>query len=357
MADLKAPVISVSFSEAGSTALSRGEKGCVAIIVRDDAETQPMTMTLEAQIPTTLSKENQAYIQRAFLGNDTPPTQVIVYALPTEGDISDALAWMATQEFDYLVGPPSCTTAEADSIAAWVKAQRRDGCVKYKAVLPNCAADDCAIINFASDGMTDGESTWSAAEYCSRIAGLLAGTAAKHSATYAALPELSDVARLSNAELDAAVGAGKLVLKWDGRKVKVCRAVTSLTTLGEGVQGSFRKIKIVEIMDLINTDVVRLVEDGYIGKYVNDYDNRLILLTAIRSYFQGLERDELVSEGWTAELDAAAQAEYLSTEMGEDISGMSETDILKADTGSHVFILVKCRILDSIEDVVIAVNI
>lgn len=363
MAKLTAPNISVTFTELGISAITRGSKGTVAIIVRDAGKVAPFAITLASQIPDGLGVANQNYIRRAFTGYIDPPKKVIVYVAPeravddepdTDEKLDKALAYMATQDFDYLVGPPDCTAAEADAIASWVKSMRVMACVKYKAVLPNHEADNYALINFIGEDMTEGDVVYATAEYCSRIAGLLAGTPMKIAATYAPLPELSDVKRLTREEQDEAVGAGKLILVWDGRKVKVSRAVNSFVTTVDGMGDSFKKIKIVEIMDLIRTDITATAEDGYIGKYANRYDNKLLLITAIRGYFQGLERNGLVQPGYTVDIDVEAQEQYL-TSKGIDTSGMSEQEIREADTGTHVFILIRCKILDAIEDIVIGI--
>lgn len=100
-----------------------------------------------------------------------------------------------------------------------------------KVILPNVAADDEGVINFVSSGIKVGEGTFTAAQYAGRIAGVLAGTPAYCSATYAALPEVTGVDTL--ADPDSAVDAGKLFLIDDGRQVKLSRAVTSKTTLAE----------------------------------------------------------------------------------------------------------------------------
>ena len=178
----------------------------------------------------------------------------------------------------------------------------------------------------------------------------------KIAATYAPLPELTDVARLTKEQLDEAVNAGKLALRWDGRKVKVDRAVNSFVTTSQGMLDSFKKIKIVEIMDLIRTDITSTAEDDYIGKYANTYDNKLLLVTAIRGYFMGLEQDDLVQPGYTVDIDVAAQEQFLVSK-GVDTSEMTEQEIREADTGSHVFLLIRCKILDAIEDIDIQVEI
>lgn len=369
MAKLTSPQVSVTFTELGISAITRGDKGTVALIVRDGAEQAPFAITQASQIPTALGKDTQDYIKRTFLGYVSPPKKVIVYVIapkaaqtaaegetPAGNGLTDALDYMAAQVFDYLCGPADCTAEEAADIASWVKSQRLNNGAKFKAVLPNHRADNYAIVNFTGDAMTDGTTVWTTAEYCSRIAGLLAGTPMKIAATYAPLPELSDCARLTKEEADEAVGSGELSLRWDGRKVKLNRAVTSLTTTSQGMLDSFKKIKIVEIMDLIRTDITATAEDEYVGKYANSYDNKLLLVTAIRGYLMGLEQSGLVQPGYTVDIDVDAQEQYLVAR-GVNTDELSEQELREADTGSQVFILVRCKILDAIEDIAIEVEI
>lgn len=356
MAKLTSPQISVNFTELGISAITRGDKGTVALIVRDEAGGGWLTLTGSSQVPDTLGKKNQDYIKRTFAGYVTPPRKVIVYVMGADGSLADALDCMAAQVFDYICGPADCTGDEAADIASWVKSQRLNNGAKYKAVLPNCPADNYAVVNFTGEAMTDGVTVWTTAEYCSRVAGLLAGTPMKISATYAPLPELSDCARLTKTEADEAVGSGELALRWDGRKVKLDRAVTSLVTTSQGMLDSFKKIKIVEVMDLIRTDITSTAEDEYVGKFANSYDNRLLLITAIRGYFMGLEQSGLVQAGYAVDLDTDAIEQYLVSR-GVSTEEMSEQEIREADTGSHVFIKVRCKILDAIEDIIIEVEI
>lgn len=356
MAKLTSPKITVSFRELGVSAISRGTKGTVAIIVREAATLAPVVLTQAAQIPAELGKENQDYIARAFLGYVDPPKKVIVYPMAGETTLADALTWMGSQQFDYLVGPADCTAEETAEIASWIRSQRQLSAVKHKAVLPNQPADHSGIVNFTTGTLTAGDVVYTTAEYCSRIAGLLAGTPMKISATYAPLTELTDVSRLTAEEEDAAVGNGELIAIWDGRKAKLNRAVTSLVTTTEGMLDSFKKIKIVEIMDLIRTDIHMTAEDEYIGKYANTYDNKMLLVSAIRGYFAGLERDSLVQSGYTVDIDVESQEIYLQKK-GYDTSEMSEQEIRTADTGTHVFLKISCKILDAIEDIDIVIEI
>lgn len=369
MAKLASPRVSVTFTTLGRTAISRGSKGTVALIVRDEAKQAPFVLTQAAQIPATLDKETLEYIKRTFLGYVSSPKKVIVYVMApaeakpaAEGDdqaesaLTAALDYMSTQVFDYLCGPADCTAAEAEQIAAWIKAQRDENGAKCKAVLPNCAANHCAVVNFTGSGMTDGATAWTAAEYCSRIAGLLAGTPMKISATYAPLSELSDCARLSREATDKVVGGGELVLRWDGRKVTRNRAVTSLTPsdaeTGGELSDSLKKIKIVEVMDLIRTDITTTAEDEWIGRCPNSYDSKMLLVAAIRGYFMELEQSGLVQAGYTVDLDVEQIEQHLRGQ-GVDTEDMTEQQIREANTGSCVYIIAHCKILDAIEDILI----
>ena len=112
MANLNSPSVSVVFTELGITAINRGDKGVVAVILRDTASVDPVALTQAIQIPSTLGADNQAYLQRAFLGYVNPPKKVIAYTTDAEdANLTQALAYMATQDFDYLWAPRTVPAA------------------------------------------------------------------------------------------------------------------------------------------------------------------------------------------------------------------------------------------------------
>jgi len=353
---MKLPSINIVFSTQAASAIERSQKGIVALIIRDSAANGSYILTKTKQIPTELSTANKNYISRAFIGNEDPPKKVIVYVLPEDAeDLSEALTYLEGQKFDYLAGPPDITTAECTEIVNWIESMRADGFTP-KAVLPNTAADNEAIINFTTSGINDGTNTYTAAEYCSRIAGLIAGTPMAISCAYAVLPEVVDIDRLSNDEADEAVAKGQFILVYDGEKVKVGRGVNSLQTTTEDKGEPFKKIKIVEAVDMIKTDIKKTIEDNYIGKYTNSYDNKCLLISAIKGYFTGLENDGILKAGSTVEIDIDAQEAYLQS-IGKDTSTMSEEEIKTAATGDKVFLKASVTILDAIEDVDINITI
>lgn len=349
------PQIFITFQTLASTAIKRSDKGTLLLLLRDaKAEVQGThVITRTSQIPEGISEDNKTYIERAFEGYETSPKKIILHIDTAESeDLSAGIAFARTQDFDYLCAPPDVTPEECTAIISMVKDERANN-HKVKAVLPNQAADHEGIVNFTGDGIKVGEKTFNTAQYCSRIAGIIAGTPMKMSCTYAPLPEAQDITRLTDMEGDTAVDAGKLILEHDGVKVKLSRAVNSLTSLTITKGKQFQKIKIVELLDMIFKDIRQTVTDQYIGKFANSYDNKMILVTAIKNYLQLMERDGLIREGSSVvEIDLDAQTKYL-IENSVDVSEMSEQQIKEANTGSSVFIKVSISPLDAIEDVFI----
>lgn len=348
------PSINIVFKKMAQTFINRNDRRIVAIIVMDAAASVQGYRELNTakEIPEALGAANKAYITQAFLGNISQPAKVLLYVLQvTEEDYTVALDVLATKAFDWLVLPPDVTPELAETVAEWIRTQRNENKAVFKAVLPHIDADDEAIVSFISDDIVVSEKSLTAAEYCSRIGGLLAGTPLSQSATYAALPEVSDVAAMTRAEMDEAVDAGKFLIFNDGRRVKVGRAVTTLQTTTEDKSDQLKKIKIVEVQDLIQYDLTTMFEDDYIGKYANSYDNKCVLLTAVWDYFKGLEVADILAEGVSSvEIDIETQTQYLK-DKGYDVSKMTAKEIREHDTDEKVFLLANIRILDAIEDI------
>lgn len=345
------PNINISFKSQASTAVERSQKGTVGIIIKDTAENGGHIYTKATQIPKALGTANQAYIARAFMGYANPTKKVIVYVEPADAaDLAEGLQYFTTQVIDYLVGPPNISAIETTAIAAWIATQRANG-ITPKAVLPDTASDNEAIINFTTDDIMVGTTKYTAAEYCSRIAGLIAATPITISCTYAPLYEVTDIARLTKDEMDAAIDTGKFILFYDGEKVKVGRGINSLQATTADKGDAFKKIKIVEAVDMIRSDIRMTAQDIYIGKYTNSYDNKCLLISAIKEYFTTLENEGVLASGKsTIEIDVNAQEDYLKAK-GIDTTNMTDQEIRTANTGDKVFLTATISILDAIEDI------
>ena len=354
------PSININFSELAASVIKRGERGIVAMILKDDATvTNPIKITSVTDIPAALSTANQEQIKLALMGYVHAPKQVIAYVIaePEVGETADytsALNYFKTVKFDYLVAPTATTDAVTSDLVNYVKTEREAGKL-IKAVLPNVTADTEGVINYTTSAVYVDSAVYTTEQYCARIAGILAGTPLEISATYAPLVEATDCTRLSKSDMDAAVDAGKLIVWFDGEKVKVGRAVNSLTTLTDAKNTQFQKIKIVETMDIINDDLKKSIEDNYIGKYPNTYDNKCLLISAVGNYFESLVNDDVLSS-YTIGIDIDANKAYLRGK-GVDVDNMSDDEIKVADTGSNVYLTATVHILDAIEDVTLNIAI
>ena len=290
-----------------------------------------------------------------LMGYINRPSAVYVSVVPAAGTIAAGFSALAAYTYDYIAGPSDISAEDATALAALVKERRK---LRYigKAVLPNTAADYEGVINFVSAGIAAGGKTaFSAAAYCSRIAGMLAGTPAQCSATYAQLSEVTGVTATENP--DAAVDAGKLFIIDDGRVRKLSRAVTSKVTIGDTEPEALKKIKMTAAIDLIRYYAVSSVEDDYFGKCANTYDDKCVLLLALQDYLKSLEDSKVLESGSSgAVLDADATRKYLITAAGDDateaerIKKLSDNEVIKENTGSKVFLKLYGNIMDAMED-------
>lgn len=361
------PDIVIEFSRKAITAIKMGTLGVVGIIIKDEKNKGAMVLRGIDDIPTgesAFSEENTAYIERAFLGT---PSKVIIYNLGQDAeDYNEGFKFFGSQKVNYLCGAPDISTDEATKFATWIKGIRKTSIRRPVAVLPETVGDSRAVVNFClvngeQDGKIEvGENQYTVAQYCSRIAGLLAGLDLRVSATYKPLSEVTAIPSAEDEEVDTAIDEGKLVLYNDGDRIMIGRGVNSLTTVDEVETEDLKKIKISAIQDLIETDIYSTINSSYIGNYSNSYDNKCLLITAIQGYLRGLEATDggkgyLKADSSTIEINVPKQKQYLES-IGIDTSDMDEQAIKEANTGSHVFLKGTISILDAIEDVDIFIN-
>lgn len=382
MSILNAPEINISFKEKGASAITRGSRGIVLLGVKDSFVAplkNPVVVTSVADIPSAASDTTKAQIKLALIGYQTTPIKVLVYGMGIAENAESAAigeaytaamtAWKNIK-FNYLAIPTVSTDGKAQEVATWIKSMRTAK-KRIKAVLPNIAADTEGVINYTinknvyaetvtnADGTTDRVTTeYTAEQYCGRIAGMICGTPLTISATYAPLNELDDCERVE--DIDKAVGNGEFVVFYDGKKVKTARAVNSLTTTVQGKGDGYKKIKIVDAMDLIADDLTTTIEDDYSGKYANSYDNKCVLMSAIKTYFKQLWIDGIVLDDYNVEFNINAIKAYLVGKgkyTDEELAAMNDTDIAKLDTGSRVMLKANITIFDAMEDVDLPIEI
>ena len=340
------PKILIDFKTLAETIITRSERGIVAVILKDNSNTtQTYTFSKESEIVKShFTASNLAFLSLIFMGG---PSKVIVERVQTSGDISDALERLKNKQW-YYITVPGLADGETDTVVEYIKEQRSKYHKTFKAVLPSVAADYEGIINFATDNIKVGAKTYTTAEFCCRIAGILAGLPLNRSATYYTLPEVESITESETPDAD--VDNGKLILINDGTKIKIARGVNSLTTFTDDKGTDFAKIKILEAVDMIRDDIRTTFEDEFVGKVENSYDNKIVFIAAVNKYFKDLANRGVLYDKFDnkAEIDIDATREWLSKT--RDVSSWDDEKVKTANTGTNVFVRANIQIQDAIED-------
>lgn len=348
------PSINITFTELAKTVTERAGSKTVGLILPSAATSDTLILAPGDKIPSSVSATDQEQIQRALMGGMEQPKKVIVYFAGTDyAKLDDILEKTENEEIAYLA-----LASEKEGMAAKVSTfviQKRAEGGTMKAVLPNCEADSEAVINFATNSITVGEKEYEGSEYCGRIAGILAGTPITSSCTYFLLSEADDCERLTKDEADTAIDDGKLIVFYDAGDVRIARGVNSLCTTTETKGRQHKKIKIVDIMDTIKIDIRKTIHDDWIGKRVNTYDNKCLLISAIQNYLNDLV-SQGVLESAQVEIDTEANKDYLNKQ-GIDTTELSYDELKRANTGEEVFLMATIKIVDAIEDITIEITI
>jgi hypothetical protein len=349
------PTINIVFQGKGNTAVKRSARGIVACILKDNAVTGVQLKIYKSITEvdfTSYTEDQYDFLKLIYAGS---PYRVIVVKIPQAADYTTAFLKLRDLKWNYLTIPE---IAEADIalISAWIKEQRDRVKKTFKAVLPCCVADHEGIINFTTGQIASAltKKTHTIAQYCARIAGVLAGLSLDRSSTYYVLDDIisADVPNDPNERIDN----GELIIVFDSTKYKIGRGVNSFTSVTEKKGKDIKKIKIIEGMDLYQEDIRSTFEDYYVGKMINDYDNKQSFVAAVASYHKGLLGDVLDrSFDNTASVNIKAQREYLESQ-GIDTSDMDDVAVAKANTGSAVFLASHVKFVDAMEDMSLEVN-
>lgn len=346
------PIIDISFKQLAKSAVARSQRGIVALILKDTAKTS-LTIFDEGDIPSSLTEDNQGLIKDVLKGS---PNKIELYVLGTEGEISEALTYFEGVEFN-LMCMPSAESGDITAIKAFIK--KMNDVVKYKcdAILANDKADSEAIINYtAKNIVVNGESV-TTANHTARMAGLIEGTPLHQSITFATLSDVDAIENLTKEQADTRIDNGELILVREMGKVRVARGVNSLTSLTDVKGNAFQKIKLRKTLNLIHNDLRRVIVEKYIGKVPNNYDNKCILITEIKNYLDELATEQLIEKVNTVGIDLSAQKKWLKDNTNLDVNVMTEQEIKEANTQSNVFIAISLKVVDAMEDIVIAVEI
>jgi hypothetical protein len=342
------PEINIEFKSKAVSAVLRSAMGIVALILVDATKTfiSKEYSSIEEIVAGDWTEKNLDYIKKAFLGS--PKKVIIEKQNAAATDYADVLTRLGNKKWNYLA-IPEIAAEDVTDISTWIKTKRDNDKKSFKAVLPNHVGDHEGIINFDTDDIVVGEKIYTTAEYCARIAGVLAGLPFTRSSTYFVLEEVDSVTETANPNQD--IDAGKLILINDGEKIKIARGVNSLTTTTATKTEDFKKIKIVEVMDMVKDDIRDTFNNNYVGKVPNTYDNQVLFFTSVNAYFRGLTEDEILDSAAenNATVDVVAQRLAWET-IGTDTSSWDEQKVKEMSFKSNVFATGSMKIVDAMED-------
>lgn len=366
------PQVLINFRTQGTTAIKRSARGIVAMILHDGAknEIQQFRISDTTDIPDEiLSAKSVELVKLCLKGT---PLRVLLYVIPEVGtevepdghltDQNDVLDLIQAVKWNWICNPTSTGTEQAD-LSSWVIAQRNNKRKTFKAVCAKQAADHEGVVNFCTDDIVaengtdeNGDpvyTTYNAVQYTARIAGILAGLALDRSATYFALTEVQSVE--SYTDIDERIDKGQLLLfdEQDGNGVKIARACNSLITFTTDKGEDFRYIKIIEALDMITDDIRDTFKKYYVGKVINDYNHKMLFITAVLVYFDEIKGNVLDRDGKnTVDIDEQAQLNYAKLH-GEKTEDMSAMEIRKYNTGTRVMLTGNIKPVNAMEDLTI----
>ncbi len=358
------PQVLINFRTKGTTAIKRSARGIVAMILRCEKTDVINTYKIAdvSDIPSGFDATATDLIEKCL---DGTPLKILVYTLPNSTVTTptktqaDVLKMLTSIKWNYLCAPMASGTDQAD-LASWIKSMRTNKKKTFKAVLNAQAADNEGIINFCTDDIkvqtgTDSSGnavykTYTALQYTARIAGILAGLALDRSATYFKLTEIESVEVYE--DIDELIDQGQMLLfdEQDGDGVKIARACNSLTTFTTDKGEDFRYIKIIEGIDMVTDDIRDTFKKYYVGKVINDYDHKMLFISAILVYFSEIEGNVLDKDaGNTVDINETYQKSYAALK-GEDVDDMTVQQIREYNTGDNVYLAGSVKFVNAMEN-------
>ncbi len=290
--------------------MSRSERGIALLILKDDTDETFSTRMYQNERELFIDKEKytaENYQQLAdamtFL-----PSKLYAVRIGTTDTLADALAIIAkTVKTGWIahVG----TAEDYTALAEWIKSQRVLNHRTYKGIVFKSAADSKYIVNLANEKVTflDSRGEQTGDKYIPSLLGILAACNISRGATNYICANLK--AAEEPADVNDALTAGKMILINDFDDVRIGLGINSMTTLTGNDTEDMKYIDIVETMDLIEDDIRDTFKNQYQGRYKNNLDNQMLFVSAVNTYFDTLERNEVLDNNYAnnADIDITAQ--------------------------------------------------
>ena len=351
------PNIDIVFKQKAVTAITRSERGILAIIVKDTKQTNSKVTRFTYKRSTdvkqdTFTEANYTAIMRAF---DVAVNKVHVFRCKGDATADEVVKEIEKVRINYI-----CTN-DADyqqGLANYVKQYNNDNQGhKIIGVVSNVTtADSKYIINVKGTGGTlkTGE-TVKAEDYVIRIASTLANLPMNRSLTYYVFSDLQswdDSYITSENTIGTWITKGFLTLINDDDEVKCGRAVNSLTTFTSTDTEDMSYIIIVESMNMILEDIYNTFKDYYVGKYKNTLSNQNLFISAINGYLRTLVNEEILDDAYDnhAYIDVDAQRNVWVSTGTSEADDWTDYKVQQMSFRTTVYLAGQVKITNAMED-------
>ncbi len=349
MADIGMPKIDIIFKGLGASVVQRSSGGRTAVLIIKDDTDNTFTfaeyrgiddLTKEEQGKYT--PENVKYIKDVLEGS---PKKLVVARLGETEELADLLkAIKGKIEMNCWIAIADATTEETNDLVSFVKSSVKNDKKRYKALVYKAtASDDIHIVNLTNED---------AEKHIPYLLGYLAGLSLDMSAIAKPLQKLGIVKEPDN--LGEAINKGEFILYNDEGEARVARGINSLVTTGQGVTDDMKFILIVEVMDMIYTDIYTTWKKSYKGKFKNVLDNQMLLIGAINSYFKEAAADMFLDPNFNNKTRINIEKQRLANipKYGEEeVATWDDNKVMEMTVGTNVFLAANIKIPNATEDI------
>ena len=333
-----------------ATAKYTGKRGNdITIIIAqdvDDTDLYHITTVLSGDIVDKQSVKNLSNLTANawvdFTGTGTTITTTAGTALTTGADptisTSDYSAFLTALEpfqFDIVAYDGSDSTV-VTALTSFVQRMANTLGKKCQGVVGDAAGVNTEwMINVANGVKLSDGTALTAQQAVWWVAGSEAGAQYNQSLTYAQYPGAAEAnAKLTNAQIEAAILAGKLVFIDEFDTVKVCTDIDSLTTYTPEKGQEFSKNRVMRTLNQICNDVYKQGTTYFIGKVNNDATGRNLLKGWIVGYLNEIQANSGI-QNFTAE----------------------DVEVLPGNTIDSVIVNIWIQPVDSIEKIYVTVTV
>ena len=329
-------------STSNSRVNSMGERGVVAICHELPTTTEKNVVSCTAAefygptnpLGTPYDKDSMWMFREIF----RHANKVVVYNLKNDGaTLTAGLTALEAYEFNVIV-TASTTAEDVTAVVTRVKNWRDTLGKKCQAVVYNHSVsgdlNSIATINVASKPIIAiGDSLHTEAALVYWVAGAMAGCAVNKSCTNMLYDgELNVDVAYSQAELQAALDAGKIVFHLVYGDVRMLEDINSLVTPSADQNDDFKYNQTIRVIDQIANDIAFIFNTRYLGRIQNNASGRISLWNEIVKHHQELETMGAI-ENFTSE--------NVKVEIGDSIRSVVVQDTITiTGTMSQLFMTV-----------------